>query len=70
MATDVLVENNFLKKWKKPGLWDRGVTTGGSGQKPDRKKWPGLSDSDMTSGGLNKNTADGKVRKNYTYRVG
>ncbi len=26
------------KKMKKPGLWDRGVATGGPGQKPDRKK--------------------------------
>ncbi len=33
---------------KKPG----GVATGGPGQKPDRKKWPSLSDSDMASGGL------------------
>ncbi len=38
MATDVLVENDFIKKWKKPSLWDRGVATGGPGQKPDRKK--------------------------------
>ncbi len=53
MATDVLVENDFLKKWKKPSLWDRGVTTGGLGQKSDRKKWPSLSDSGMASGRLN-----------------
>ncbi len=52
MATDVLVEHNF-KKWKKPGLWDRGVATGEPGQKSDRKKLPGLSDSGMASGGLN-----------------
>ncbi len=52
MATDVLVENNFLKKWKKSGLWDCGVATGGSGQKPDRKKRLGLSDSGMASGRL------------------
>ncbi len=33
--------------------WDSGVTTGGPGQKPDRtKKWPGLSDCGMVSGGL------------------
>ncbi len=51
MATDVLVENG-LKKWKKTGLWDCGVTTGGPGQKPDRKKWPGLSYSSMASGRL------------------
>ncbi len=38
MATDVLVENDFLKKMKKSDLWDRGVATGGPGQKPDRKK--------------------------------
>ncbi len=37
MTTDILVEND-LKKWKKPGLFDRGVATGGLGQKPDRKK--------------------------------
>ncbi len=37
---------------KKRGLWDLGVATGGPGQKPDRKKWPGLSDSCMASGGL------------------
>ncbi len=37
---------------KKTSLWDRGVATGVSGQKPDRKKWTGLSDSDMASGGL------------------
>ncbi len=52
MATDILVENNFLKKWKKTGLWDHGVATGVLGQKPDKKKWPGLSDSGMASGGL------------------
>ncbi len=52
MATDVLVENDFLKKWENPGLWDRGVATGGLGQKPDRKKMTGLSDSGMASGGL------------------
>ncbi len=51
MATDVLVENG-LKKWKNPYLWDRGVATGGLGQKPDRKKWPGLSDSGMASSRL------------------
>ncbi len=38
MTTDVLVENDFKKKWKRPGLWDRGVATGGPSQKPDRKK--------------------------------
>ncbi len=38
MATDVLVKNDFLKKWKKPGLWDRGVATDGPGQKSVRKK--------------------------------
>ncbi len=38
MATDVLVENDFLKKMKKPGLWNCGVTTSRPGQKPDRKK--------------------------------
>ncbi len=54
MATDVLVENDFKKKWKNPDLWDHGVSTGGPGQKPDRKKWPGLSDSGMISGGLKK----------------
>ncbi len=37
---------------KKPGLWDRGVATGGAGQKPDRKKLPGLSDIGMAFGGL------------------
>ncbi len=35
MATDILGENNFLKKWKKPGLWDRGVASGGPGEKPE-----------------------------------
>ncbi len=54
MATDVLVENDFKKiKIKNPCLWDRDVATGGPGQKPDRKKWPSLSDSGMASGGLN-----------------
>ncbi len=38
MATDVLVENDFLKNEKNPGLWDHGVATGGPGQKLDRKK--------------------------------
>ncbi len=52
MTTDVVVENDFLKKLKKPGLWDRGVATGGLGQKSDRKKWPSLSDSGMVYGGL------------------
>ncbi len=51
MATDVLVKNDFKKNEKKTGLWDRGVATGGLGQKPDRKEWPGLSDSGMASGG-------------------
>ncbi len=51
MATDILVENDF-KKMKKPGMWDRSMATGGPGQKPDRKKWPRLSDSGMASGGL------------------
>ncbi len=37
---------------KKLGLWDRGVANGGPSQKPDRKKWPGSSDSSMASGGL------------------
>ncbi len=53
MATDVLVKNDLKKKFTKPGLWDRGVATGGLGQKPDGKKWPGVSDSGMASGGLN-----------------
>ncbi len=51
MATDVLVEND-LKKMKKPrsvrpwcGHWWTGSKTWG-------KKWPGLSDSGMASGGL------------------
>ncbi len=38
MATDVLVENNFKKNEKTPGLWDRGVATGEPDQKPDGKK--------------------------------
>ncbi len=38
MATDVLVKTDFKKNGKKPGLWDRGVATGGPGQKPVRKK--------------------------------
>ncbi len=37
---------------KKPGVWDRGMVTGGPGQKSDWKKWPGLSDSDMVIGKL------------------
>ncbi len=36
----------------KPSLWDRGTVIGWPGQKPDRKKWPGPSDSDMVPGGL------------------
>ncbi len=28
------------------------MAIGGAGQKPDWKKWPGLSDSDMVTGGL------------------
>ncbi len=39
-----------IKEMKKPGLWDRGIVTGESGQKPDWKKWPSLSDSDMVTG--------------------
>ncbi len=62
MATDVLVENDFLKKWKKPGLWDCGVATGGSGQKLDRKKRPGLSDSSMASGKLKTNLQPSFIR--------
>ncbi len=38
---------------QKPGLWDRGMVTGESGQKLIEKKWPGLLDSDMVTGGLN-----------------
>ncbi len=45
-------KGEFAPLWKKPGLWDRGVATGGLGQKPARKKWPGLSDRGMASGGL------------------
>ncbi len=37
---------------KKPDLWDRGMVTGGPGQKPDWKKWPSLSHSDMVTGGI------------------
>ncbi len=37
---------------KKPSLWDRGMITGGPGQKPDWKKMTGLSDSDLVTGGL------------------
>ncbi len=43
---------NVLKKLKNSGLWDYGLVTGEPGQKPDWKKWPGLSDSDMVTGGL------------------
>ncbi len=32
------VQKVFEKKWKKTRLWDRGMVTGGPGQKPDRKK--------------------------------
>ncbi len=63
MATDVLVENDF-KKMKKTGLWDRGVATGGPGQKPDLKKWLGLSDSGMASSGLT-NTKLTKKKTKY-----
>ncbi len=35
----------FKNNGRTPGLWDRGVATGGPGQKPVRKKRPGLSDS-------------------------
>ncbi len=45
---------DWKKNEKKPGLWDRGTVTEGLGQKPDWKKWPGLSDSDMVTGGLMK----------------
>ncbi len=38
MAPDVLVQNDLEKNGKNPGMWDRGVATGGPGQKPDRKK--------------------------------
>ncbi len=37
---------------KKPGLWDRGMVTGGLSQKPDFKKMTRLSESDMVTGGL------------------
>ncbi len=47
------VKNVFEKKRKKPGLWDRGMVTGGLGQKPDWKKMTGLSDSDLVTGRLN-----------------
>ncbi len=38
MATDILIQNDLKKPGKKLGLWDRGVATGGPGQKPDWKK--------------------------------
>ncbi len=47
-----MVENVFGKKMKKPGLPDHSMVTGGPGQKPDFKKCPGLSDSDMIADGL------------------
>ncbi len=45
-------KTTLKRKWKKHGLWDRGVNIDGPGQKPDRKKIPSLSDSGMASGGL------------------
>ncbi len=36
----------------KPGLWDCGMVTGELGKKPDWKKRPGLSDSDIVTDGL------------------
>ncbi len=37
---------------KKPGLWDGGMVTGVPGENLIEKNWPGLSGSDMVTGGL------------------
>ncbi len=38
MVTDVQGQKYDFKKMKKPGLWGRGMVTGGPGQKSDFKK--------------------------------
>ncbi len=40
------------KNMKNPGLWGHGMVTGGRVKNLIEKKWPGLSDSDMVTGGL------------------
>ncbi len=47
---------------KKPGLWDRGVATGGPGQKPDRKK---INRSVRQRYGLWRLKKLGKIFKNF-----
>ncbi len=49
------VKNVFeKKKWKKPGLWDRGMVWSLADWVKNliEKNWPDLSDSDMVTGGL------------------
>ncbi len=53
MATNVLVENDFLKKMKKNSDCETEVWPLADQVKNlVEKKWPGLSDSGMASGGL------------------
>ncbi len=51
MATDVLVENDFLKKWKKNVCETVVWLLADQVKNLIEKKWPGQSDSGMASGG-------------------
>ncbi len=44
------------------------MVTGGPGQKPDWKKWPSLSDSDMVTGGLKNAYLDLVIGRTAAYR--
>ncbi len=52
MAIDIFVKNDFKEKMKKPGPWDRVWPLVDWVKNLIEKKWPGLSDSGMASGGL------------------
>ncbi len=52
MATDVLVENDFKKKWKNPVCETAVWPLANRVESLIEKKWPGLLDSGMASGRL------------------
>ncbi len=54
MATDVLVENDFLKKWKNLVCETLVWALVNRVKNLIEKKWPDLSDSGMASGGWEK----------------
>ncbi len=57
MATDVLVENDFLKKWKNPVCETIVWPLANLVKNLIEKKWPGLSDSGMASNWLSRKSS-------------